>query len=184
MTDLIAQLAAADKKYDRPAVPAVYAEYVAFMQTGRYPYMDSVATEIATKHRVAADLWHPNQRFHHQAVHDFHSETGCDLLVKLHHEVYLASEEYRLAELAEMVVARLADGYERIESVDKITKFSHVVHFGFYSGGTGWQEWADARLVPQDNPSQAAVTGGIKAVLPKGKRTNGLWIHGKVLVKR
>jgi hypothetical protein len=37
-----------------------------------------------------------------------------------------------------------------------------------------YHEYADARLVPEANLRQAEVTGRISALLPKGKRTNGV----------
>lgn len=98
--------------------------------------------------------------------------------------IYLLQQSAHLQDLDSKVTAYLNAGFEKIETVDAITKFARVVHYGFYTGGTGWQEWQDARLVPQDRPQQAAVSGKIKAVLPKGRRTRGNLIWGKVLVKR
>lgn len=49
-----------------------------------------------------------------------------------------------------------------------------VVYRGFYSGGTGWQQWDGARLMRAD---------GNLYVLPKGKRTNGNRVNdGRVLI--
>jgi hypothetical protein len=90
--------------------------------------------------------------------------------------IYLLQEAKRLQELDEKIAAHLEAGFEPIETVDTITKFETIVEYGFYTGGTGWQEWHDARLVPQKNKSLA--------VLPKGRRVNGHSLSGKLLVKR
>lgn len=98
--------------------------------------------------------------------------------------IYLLQGAAHLQDLERKIDAYLADGFEKIDSLAATTKFKCVVHYGFYMGGTGWTEYKDARLIPQDRPKQAAVTGNIRAVLPKGRRTHGHLIHGKVLVKR
>lgn len=91
--------------------------------------------------------------------------------------IYLLQGTRHLRELQVQIDAALADGCEPLDSLDVETKFSRVIHYGFYMGGTGWQEWKNARLIPHDS-------GSIKAVLPKGKRTHGHYVSGKVLVKR
>lgn len=104
--------------------------------------------------------------------------------------IYLCQHLLRADQSAGKVARYLADGWEPLDSVTEITRFAGVVYYGFYSGGGGWSEWPDARLVPEDNPRQAAVTGGIRALLPKGKRTHGVSIQcggeakGRLLVKR
>jgi hypothetical protein len=90
---LLAQLATANRKeFCRPAVPAVYHEYELFMETGRYPYLDDVIATIAEKY----GLPNPGQ----------HSVLG--------HEVYLASGEYRVKEMADRERLLAEQGYKPI----------------------------------------------------------------------
>lgn len=150
-----------NKKYDdhdqvAEFFPAYMAVYEEITGAGRYPYNDSFKGRIP-------GIEGPNE------------DTA----------IYLLQGTRYLQELQVQIDAALADGCEPLDSLDIETKFSRVIHYGFYMGGTGWQEWNDARLIPQDRPKQAAITGGIKAVLPKGKRTHGHFISGgKILVKR
>lgn len=83
--------------------------------------------------------------------------------------IYLLQTLKRLDELHNKVEAFLADGGERVDSLDQ-TRRGTVVHYGFYMGGTGWNEWHQARLLPRD--------GKPFAVLPKGRRTNGHYVAG------
>lgn len=100
--------------------------------------------------------------------------------------IYLLQGLFRQREQAERVDLALADGFEQIESVSGVERFARVIVY--HPDRTGeWREYADARLVPEDNPRQVAVTGRIRALLPKGKRTHGLLIgvnSSRVLVKR
>lgn len=91
--------------------------------------------------------------------------------------IYLLQTLKRLDELAARIAAMPA--LRECEHLDEITKFSLIVHYGFYSGGTGYEEFMNARLVP----SQAS--GYPYMVLTKGKRTHGhLLTGGKVLVMK
>jgi hypothetical protein len=94
--------------------------------------------------------------------------------------IYLLQNLKALNELDALVAKRLAEGYEEITELDKITKFKVVVHYGYYMGGTGWQQWPDARLVPPG----AAQYPKSWCVLPKGRRTNGVLLQGKILALR
>ena len=96
---LIAELEAADDEFDRPAVPSVFAEYERFMETGRYPYIDSVVCEITDRHNVPGEGRH----------HPFEG-----LRRKLCHEVYLASGEHDLNELIAEETRLLAEGWKPI----------------------------------------------------------------------
>lgn len=99
--------------------------------------------------------------------------------------IYLLQGLDRARENAERIVAALADGYEPLERVDRITKFSSVVVYDDQDRMRGpiWQEWEDARLIPETNAHHNP--GEICAVLPKGKRTHGHRVNGrKVMVKR
>lgn len=150
MSDLIEQLEAADDKFHRPPVPAVYEEYKAFLATGRYPYNDSVVTDIALKHQVGAAAWKPNQRFHHQAVADL----GEPLLRKLHHEVYLASGLRRVEEMEAEAAGWAELGYR------PITELEPRVGMRIEMGGKVY------RVVP--------ATNGDWALLLPRKRVSGL----------
>lgn len=81
--------------------------------------------------------------------------------------------------LAVKVAAAVADGCEPMaEAPLEPMKCERIIQYGWYVGGTGWAEWNGARLVAfMDNPRSLAV-------LPKGKRTRGHLLAGKVLVKR
>jgi hypothetical protein len=90
--------------------------------------------------------------------------------------IYLLQTLKELDELRAKVAGALADGFEQVDHLDEgVTKYRVVVHYGWYMGGTGWQAWDDARLVIQHRS---------RFVMPKGKRTNGHLLSGKVLVKR
>lgn len=104
-TDLAEQLRTVNvKEFHRPALPAVYAEYVAFMETRAYPYIDRVAAWIGERAGIP--------------VLPYHNAPGWgldgDLTPKLHHEVYLASGQFRLAEMATTEVRLAAEGFRPI----------------------------------------------------------------------
>jgi hypothetical protein len=88
--------------------------------------------------------------------------------------IYLLQKLKSLDELDVRVAEFLAEGGEEITDLDRVRRGT-VVHFGFYVGGTGWQQWDSARLVPRD--------GKPYAVLPKGKRTHGYYLTHRVLFK-
>lgn len=101
--------------------------------------------------------------------------------------IYLLQSTRHLIETFEQVAQARAEGCVDLEEVGltETTKFSRIVQYGWYMGGTGFREWADARLVPESNPRQVEITGIAHAVIPKGKRTHGhLLMGGRVLVKR
>lgn len=104
-TDLAEQLHAVNlKDFHRPALPAVYAEYVAFMATGASGYIDRVATWIGERAGIP--------------VLPHHNAPGWgldeDLTPQLHHEVYLASKQYRLAEMVATEARLTAEGFHPI----------------------------------------------------------------------
>ena len=97
--------------------------------------------------------------------------------------IYLLQGRKRLLELESRVAQALADGFVEVTELPsyRVTetavplKCCSVVHYGFYTGGTGWKEWHDVRLVP---------TPSGMAVLPKRARTHGhSLVGGHVLVK-
>jgi hypothetical protein len=103
-------------------------------------------------------------------------DTAIYLLQSLHHQ----------REQDARVERALADGFERIDSVNGIERFAKVIVYHPDRSGE-WHQYLDARLLPEDNPRQAAVTGKIHALLPKGRRTRGVLIgaySASVLVKR
>ncbi len=95
------------KTWKRAAHPAVYADYVAFVQSGRYPYLDAVVTEIITKHSLSDDL---SQRFDHQAVHDRDDK----LAIALHTEVYIASGQHRVDQMTQRERELIEEGFAPI----------------------------------------------------------------------
>ena len=98
-------LRAADHKSDRPAVPSVFAEYAEFMATGKYPYIESVADFICSRHDIPDEL----------AVN---SNRRRDCGTKLSHEVYLASGQWHLREMVEQEKRLIAEGYTPITDID------------------------------------------------------------------
>lgn len=154
--NLIAELEASDRKFHRPACPSVFNEYVAFMATGKYPYIDEVVTRIALAYRVAESSWGPNQKFHHQAVADL----GEPLLRQLHHEVYLASGEWRVAEMFAQEMSLALDGYRPI--IDLVPAIGARIEI---AGQRGPLRLASA---PRDD----------WAMLEPRKRTNGWSLNG------
>ena len=89
--------------------------------------------------------------------------------------IFLCQALKRLDEITEQVAQALARGYVEINEVNEPMKCCSVIAYGFNSDGTGWQQFADCRLVH-------GITG--RAVLPKRARTKGynLWT-GHVLAK-
>jgi hypothetical protein len=87
--------------------------------------------------------------------------------------IYLLQGLYRQQEQTTRVAGWLADGFRPLDTLSAVEKFSRVILYKAGRSGE-WHEYQDARLVPETNPRQAEVTGQIRAVLPKGKRTNGV----------
>lgn len=100
--------------------------------------------------------------------------------------IYLCQSERHLREQQAKVDALIAEGFEHIDSIDSVTRFAHVVSYGWCVGGIGgWQEWPEARLMPELRQAQIDATGRIKGVIPKGKRNpTHLFTGGRWLVKR
>lgn len=93
--------------------------------------------------------------------------------------IYLLQNMYTLDAEKEREAAFIADGGREVthaEVTEGTVIRGTIVHRGFYMGGTGWQQWDSARLISTHG-------GRSLVVLPKGKRTNGHLIHGRVLVK-
>ena len=134
---LLAQLATANRKeFDRPAVPAVYHEYELFMETGRYPYLDDVIATIADKYGFP----NPGQ----------HSVLG--------HEVYLASGQYRVTQMADRERLLAEQGFKPITDLDPVEGRRIELDDG-----------VTYRLVP---------TPTDWCLLPPRTRTNGLSLRG------
>jgi len=92
--------------------------------------------------------------------------------------IYYLQTLHKLDALQVQIDEYLAEGGEVITHLDEPTKFRSIVRYGWYVGGTGWQEWSGARLCPNSK-------GVPSFVLPKGSRTRGHSIDGsKVMVKR
>lgn len=146
-----------------PAFEAVLAELEA---AGQYRYND------AFKGRIPA-IANTAQRGPNVGTHE---ETAIYLLQKLE----------RARRLAEKVAALEAEGYVHVEYVDGVTRYRRVIFYSdpYQSFRGEWQEWADARLLPEERPMRDGEFGNfIHGVLPKGKRTHGVTRDGrKVLV--
>lgn len=91
--------------------------------------------------------------------------------------IYLLQTLKHLDELNAKVAEYLANGWVEVEATEAPVKYKSIVHYGFYMGGTGWQEWHDARLRLSRGHYGSAV------VLPKGKRTHGQLLSGKIIAK-
>ena len=89
--------------------------------------------------------------------------------------IYLLQGLYRRREMDLRIAQWLVDGWRHIDSVAATERFAHVILYKADRSGE-WHEYADARLMPEPNPRQAEVTGRIRALLPKGKRTNGVMV--------
>lgn len=158
VAELTALTDADHRDFHRRAVASVFNEYVAFMATGAYPYNDEVVTRIALAYRVGEHAWGPRQRFHHQAVADL----GEPLLRKLHREVYLASGEWKVAEMRATEASLALDGYR------PITEFVPT---------------DGAKIMLHDKPVPLRckpANRGDWALLPPRARTNGISLNALV----
>lgn len=136
-----------------PAFEAVLAELTA---AGQYRYNDSFKGRIPAIANTASRG--PNVGTHEDAA------------------IYLLQKLERARRQGERVAELLAQGYEHVEYLDRETRFRHVIFYSdpYRSFCGEWQEWRDARLVPEDRPMREGESGNfIAAVLPKGKRTHG-----------
>lgn len=88
--------------------------------------------------------------------------------------IYLLQTLKELDALKARVQSALTEGFQPLDSLREPRRYARVVEYGFYMGGTGWREWADARVVPY-GPNR-------RMILPKGKRTNGHLPNGHLLV--
>lgn len=90
--------------------------------------------------------------------------------------IFLLQQTRHMREYEAQVDAYRADGYEPLDVFPETpTRFAGVVHYGWRNGEDGIAQWTDARLL---------MFNGARVVMPKGKRTNGYRLDGKVLVKR
>lgn len=96
------QLGATDTltRFHRPAIAAVFDEYAAFIETGKYPYNDDVVTFIAERAGITLNGTH-----HAQHIQDPIGEA-------LHHEVYLASGQWKVRTMRATEANYIADGYD------------------------------------------------------------------------
>jgi hypothetical protein len=85
-------------------VPVVAAEYEAFIASGRYPYNDAVARFIADRHGIPGEVYHAAPGW----------GTPGNLVKPLHHEIFLASRQRRVAEQVAKEQALLDDGWKPI----------------------------------------------------------------------
>lgn len=89
--------------------------------------------------------------------------------------IYLLQGLYRQREMQARLDGWLADGFTPVDSLPEVRKFSRVILYRADRSGE-WREYQDARLIPETKPRQAEITGQISALLPKGKRTNGIFV--------
>jgi len=89
--------------------------------------------------------------------------------------IYLCQNQRSLNEMHERVAQAIADGYVAVKHVDRPVKCD-IATYGFYMGGTGWNEHHDVRLVYLDSSGLAA--------LPKGARTRGYDLAGHRVLAR
>jgi hypothetical protein len=89
--------------------------------------------------------------------------------------IYLLQGLYRQREMDARISGWLADGYRHLTELDAVTKFPAVILYRADRSGE-WHLYEAARLVPEAKPNQAAVTGKISALIPKGKRTHGVLV--------
>jgi hypothetical protein len=134
-------------------LPDYLTVYDEIRKTGQYPYNDSF------KGRVSG-------------IEGEDEDTAIYLLQKTRHQFELQAKVF---ELQAKVNEALDTGFQPLDTVDSETKFTSVIHYAFENGETGWQRWNQARVIPHNNNGMA--------VLPKGKRTHGHILYGKVLVK-
>ena len=89
--------------------------------------------------------------------------------------IYLLQGLRRQRAMNERITGWLAEGFEPVDSLAAVRKFPRVILYRADRSGE-WHEYTDARLVPETNPRQAEITGGISALLPKGKRAHGVYV--------
>lgn len=143
-----------NKEQVRWLMPAYLARYEELKAAGKYPYNDDF--------RGYLGIEAPGH------VHAARGACGCSEDTA----IYLCQCLRRDDELAEKVRLALDDGYVAIDSVTlSPMPCSSIVEYS----ESGWHEWRDARLIEP-------ASGGL-AVLPKGHRTRGHFVTGKVLVK-
>jgi hypothetical protein len=131
-----------------PFYPAYIDRYDLFKAQGQYPY---------------------NDLFRKGVVKDPASRKDEDA------GIYLLQTLRAQLELADRVVQAKTDGYYELDTIPTDwTKYAGIIHYGFYTNGTGWQQWLSARL--------CNVAGSV-CVLPKGKSVKGYRLTGKVLVR-
>jgi hypothetical protein len=137
-------------------LPEFTAIYDQIAAAGKYPYNDSFRGKIAG---IAGDR----------------EDTA----------IYLLQGLYRQREMDARIAGWLAEGYRHLTELGAVTKFPVVILYRADRSGE-WHQYEAARLVPEAKPNQAAVTGKISALIPKGKRTHGVLVgvnNFAVLVK-
>jgi len=91
--------------------------------------------------------------------------------------IYMLQTLHRVREMEATIAERRADGWRDLDPAEvsgSLVRFAGVAQYGFYVGGTGWQEWERPRLTRVNSSLW---------VIPAGKRTHGHMISGRVLVK-
>lgn len=136
-----------DTEQVRQFMPAFLRRHAEIVASGKYTYNDSFKG--------------------HMGIDDGDEDTA----------IYLCQTLKQLDEIDANVKDCLAQGYRTVSACDftETIKCKSIIRYGWYMGGTGWQEWQNARLVPVPNSRMLLI-------LPRGKRTNGIPVDDKVLV--
>ena len=89
--------------------------------------------------------------------------------------IYLLQGLYRQRQAQARIEGWLGEGFRPVDSLPAVSKFPRVILYKADRSGE-WHEYQDARLVPETKPRQAEVTGRISFLLPKGKRSHGVYV--------
>lgn len=156
-----------------------------FTFNGDYNDFAQVAEYIGDFARVRAEIieagqYPYNASFEGRIPGEFNRTTRKN--VEGDHEtaaIYMLQCLYRAWEIEARVLDLLAKGYRHITYLDEIKRFQHVVLYPTDRHQGEWAEYEGARLLPETNERQTEVTGRIRGVLPKGKRTRGYLVNGR-----
>jgi hypothetical protein len=88
--------------------------------------------------------------------------------------IYMLQTLHDVKAMTAQVEAFRAEGAEPVESLAAPTRYTRLMRFGWYMGGTGLAVYDDVRVVPDGRGRPACI-------LPKGRRTNGFSCAGSLL---
>lgn len=93
--------------------------------------------------------------------------------------IYMLQGLFRAWEREAEALDLLTKGYEDIDALEAVERFSHVVLHPARRMGGERAEYHDARLVPERVTRDGNVIAVPYGVLPKGKRTHGHLVSGR-----